>query len=149
MAERTSNAAPPPAGDGAMLARHGPVFAALIGLTSLAIILQGVFAGVFIEPGTHTGWLDAHNANADVAGALAILSAVYAVIWLRTAARSLAIGSIVLAVLVIALIAVGHAIAGSNDHGLTPVHVPLALLAFGLTIWLSLKARALRQAASG
>ena len=148
MAERTPRAAPSPSEPGAILALRVPVFAALIGLTSLAILLQGVFAGVFIEPGAHSGWLDAHDINADVAGALAIGTAIYAVGWLRAAAPSLAIGSTVLAVLVIALAAIGHAIVGSHDDGLTPVHVPLALLAFGLTIWLSVKARTLRKAAS-
>lgn len=148
MAEMTTPGAPSPSETGAILARRAPVFAALIGLTSLAILLQAVFAGVFIEPGTHSGWLDAHDINADVTGALAIGSAIYAVVWLRAAAPSLAIGSTVLAGLVIALAAIGHAIVGSHDDGLTPVHVPLALLAFGLTIWLSVKARTLRRAAS-
>jgi hypothetical protein len=64
---------------------------------------------------------------------------------LREAARSLAIGSVVLVALVIALVAIGHAITGSGDNGLTPVHIPLALLAFGLTIWLSVRARTLRR----
>jgi len=132
-----------------VLAHHGPAFAALIGLTSLAILLQGVFAGVFVEPGTHSGWLNAHDVNADVASALAVVSAIYAAVWLRTAARSLLIGSVVLAVLTIALTAIGHAIAGSGDNGLTPVHVPLALLAFGLAIWLSVRARTLRKAGGG
>lgn len=132
--------------DRGTLDRHGPVFAALIGLTSLAILLQGIFAGVFIEPGAHSGWLNAHDVNADIASALSIVTAVYAVVWLRAAARSLAIGAVVLAALVIALTAIGHAIANSGDTGLTPVHVPLALLAFGLTIWLSVKARSLRRA---
>ncbi len=39
-------------------------------------------------------------------------------------------------------VAIGHAITGSGDDGLTPLHVPLALLAFGQTIWLRLSIRA-------
>jgi hypothetical protein len=42
-------------------------------------------------------------------------------------------------------VAIGHAIADSGSNGLTPVHIPLALLAFGLTIWLSVRARTLRR----
>ena len=60
--------------------RERRTFAALAGLTSLSILLQGIFAGVFIEPGVHSGWLNAHNVNADVATALGVLTAVYAVL---------------------------------------------------------------------
>src|SRR5579863_4245115 len=118
-----------------VLTRHGPPFAALIGLTALAVLLQGVFAGVFVEPGVHHGWLTDHDVNAYVTTALGAVSAVYAAIYLRAVARILVAGSVVLVLLLAALTAIGHAIVDSNDHGLTPVHVPLALLAFGLTIW--------------
>jgi len=120
-----------PPSDGGALTRFGPGYAALIGLIALAILLQAIFAGVFIEPGTHSGSLDAHKVNAD------------------RAARSLAIGSVVLAVLLIAVDAIGHAITDSSDDGLTPVHIPLALACFGLTIWLSARARSLRRAPAG
>lgn len=128
-----------------VLARFGPGYAALIGLVALAILVQGVLAGVFIEPGTQKGALDAHQVNADVALALSVVAAIYAFLLLRAVAPALVIGSVVLVVLMVALVAIGHAITGSSDNGLTPVHVPLALLAFGLTIWLSVRARTLRR----
>jgi hypothetical protein len=130
------------------LARSGPRFAALTGLTSLAILLQGVFAGEFINRTNHGGWLSAHDVNADVVVVLAVVTAVYAVVSLRAAARPLVIGSIVLAVLVVAQVGIGHAITDGNDDGLLVVHVPLALLVFGLTIWLSVGARVMRRGAS-
>jgi hypothetical protein len=133
-----------PAG-AATLSRYGPGYAALVGLVALAILVQGVLAGIFVEPGTHGGALNAHDVNADVTLGLAIVAAGYAIAFLRQAARSLAIGSVVLVVLLIALVSIGHAITGSGDDGLTPVHVPLALLAFGLTVWLSVRARSLRR----
>ena len=136
-------------GGASALARSGPIFAALTGLTSLAILLQGVFAGEFIDHGAHGGWLSAHDVNGYVVVVLAVVTAVYAVVALRSAARPLAIGSVVLAVLVIAQDAIGHAITDSNSDGLIVVHVPLALLVFGLTIWLSVSARAMRRAANG
>src|SRR5579862_8977808 len=129
------------------LARYGPPYAALIGLTSFAILLQGIFAGVFVEPGSHPGWLNAHDINADVALGLSVASAGYALVLLRRAAPSLAVGAVVLALLLVALVAIGHAITGSRDNGLTPVHVPLALLAFGVTVWLSARVRTLRRSA--
>src|ERR1700688_598845 len=88
--------------DGATtLARSGPKFAALTGLTSLAILLQGVFAGEFIDHGAHGGWLNAHDVNGYVVVVLALATAVYAVMALRATARPLAVGSVVLAGLVI------------------------------------------------
>ncbi len=128
------------------LARFGPGYAALVGLVSLAILLQGILAGVFIEPGSHSGALNAHNVNADVTLGLSIVAAVYAIALLRKAARSLVIGSLVLVALLVALVAIGHAITGSGHDGLTPLHVPLALLAFGQTTWLSVRAVSLRKA---
>ena len=130
------------------LARFGPGYAALIGLVALAILVQGVLAGMFIEPGAHSGALNAHDVNADVALGLSIVAAIYAFALLRTVAPALLIGSVVLVALMIALVAIGHAITGSSDNGLTRVHVPLALLAFGLTIWLSVRARNLRKSAA-
>jgi hypothetical protein len=128
-----------------VLARNGPIFAALVGLTALAVLLQGVFAGEFIERGTHHNWLDAHNVNAYVVIVLAVLSAVFALVRLRTVARSLAIGAVVLALLVLVQVAIGHEITQGDDDGLIPIHVPLALVIFGLTIWLSVRARTLRR----
>jgi len=136
--------------DGATaVARSGPKFAALTGLTSLAILLQGVFAGEFIDHGAHGGWLNAHDVNGYVVVVLALATAVYAVMALRATARPLAVGSVVLAVLVIAQDGIGHAITDNGSDGLIAVHVPLALIVFGLTIWLSLSARVMRRASSG
>ncbi len=130
-----------------VLQRNGPIFAALVGLTALAVLLQAVFAGEFIEHGTHSSWRSAHDANADVVIGLAVVSAVFALARLRAVARSLVLGAVVLAVLVIAQDAIGHAITQSHEDSLIPVHVPLALAIFGLTIWLSIRARTLRRAA--
>jgi hypothetical protein len=121
--------------------RSGPRFAALTGLTSLGILLQGVFAGEFINRTNHGGWLSAHDVNADVVVVLAVATAIYAFVSLRGAARSLVPPSIVLAVLVIAQAGIGHAITDGNNDGLLVVHVPLALFVFGMTIWLSVSAR--------
>jgi hypothetical protein len=68
------------------LARFGPGYAALIGLVALAILVQGVLAGMFIEPGAHSGALNAHDVNADVALGLSIVAAIYAFALLRTVA---------------------------------------------------------------
>jgi hypothetical protein len=139
----------PASPDGGPLARSGPIFAALTGLTALAILLQAVFAGAEIAPNSSSGWLSAHNANADVTVALAVITAIYAVVALRHSARALVIGAVALAVLVIVQTAIGHAITDDNDNGLLAIHVPLAMAVFGLTIWLSVRARMARKAARG
>lgn len=131
-----------------ILRRNGPIFASLVGLTALAILLQAVFAGEFIEHGKHSSWLSAHDVNGDVVIGLAVVTAVFALVRLRAAARSLTIGAIVLAVAVVVQDVIGHAITQSNDDGLVPVHVPLAMVIFALTIWLSVRARTLRRSAS-
>ena len=134
---------------GGPLARSGPIFAALTGLTALAILLQAVFAGEVIAPHSSGGWLTAHNANAYVAIALAAITAIYALTALRRSAPALAIGSTVLALLLIVQTIIGHAITADNDNGLLVIHVPLAMLVFALTIWWSVRARTARRAARG
>lgn len=144
----SASSEPSPTGGGP-LAHSGPVFAALTGLTSLGILLEAVFAGKLINSSSTGGWLSAHDANADVLVALAVLTAIYASVVLRATARPLVIGSIVLAALVIAQTAIGHAITSGSDNGLLVIHVPLAMLVFGLTIWLSVSARTLRRSFGG
>jgi len=131
------------------LARSGPIFAALTGLTALAILLQAVFAGEFVDRANKGGWLSAHNANAIVVIALAVITAIYAVVALRDHARALVIGSVALAVLVIVQTVIGHAITDDGHDWLLVIHIPLAMLVFGLTIWLSVRARVARRAARG
>jgi ABC-type uncharacterized transport system permease subunit len=135
--------------DGGPPARSGPVFAALVGLTTLAILLQALFAGEFVDRAKAGGWLSAHNANAIVVVALGVITAIYAAAMLRASARPLVIGSAVLAVLLVVQTVIGHAITDDNDNGLLVIHIPLAMLVFGLAIWLSAKARSLRRSAPG
>lgn len=139
--------APTPASENHPTPRPAPIFAALTGVTSVAILVQAFIAGEFIERGAHGTWLNAHAVVADVVVAFAVITAVYAYLKLRTQARPLVIGSITLAVLAIIQTAIGHAITDSSDDWLIPIHVPLALLIFGLTIWLAISARSFRRTA--
>jgi hypothetical protein len=145
----TGHVPPPPALADRPLERSGPIFAALTGLTALAILLQAVFAGEFVDHTRAGSWLSAHNTGAYVTIGLAVVTAAYALALLREAARALAIGAAVLAVLVIAQTAIGHAITSGGHDGLLVIHIPLAMLVFGLAIWLSVKSRGLRRDAAG
>jgi hypothetical protein len=121
------------------------MFTALAALTALAILLQAVLAGQFVDRTGRGGWINAHAINADVVLALALLTAAYSMATMRRSARELAIGSAVLAVLVIIQLAIGHAITHQNDDGLLAIHVPLAMAIFGLSVWLNVRPARQRQ----
>lgn len=125
-------------------------FASLVGLTALVVLLQGVFAGAFLE---HDGqrdasgsWIDAHANGAHAATVLAIAAAVLAVVKLR-ARKPLVVGSVLLAVLLLVESYIGGLIRDQGKDTLTAVHVPLAMAVMGVTVWLSLKAAQLRSGA--
>ena len=73
--------------------------------------------------------------------ALAVLTAAYSLATLRRRARELAIGSTVLAVLVLVQMTVGQAITQDSDDALIVIHVPLAMLIFGQSMGLNVRLR--------
>ena len=113
-----------------------PVWSALIGLTSLGVLLQGLWAGLFLR-GDADGstWLSVHQHGAEATVTLALLATVAAAVWLRHR-RDLLVGTVLLLVLLVAEYFLGRAGGGS-----VAVHVPLALLLMGLAVWLPMAAR--------
>ncbi|MEO7060762.1 MAG: hypothetical protein ABI083_13665 [Lapillicoccus sp.] len=87
---------------------------------SLVIILQGLWAGVFLQ----------HGGERDSAQS-----------WIEIHAR----GGEVAIVLTLAVAAVGGLIVDASGDTLTAVHVPLALLIMGIAIWIPVRARHLRS----
>ena len=133
-AERTATTAP----------ARNPLFSALIGLAALAVLLQGLWAGIFLE---HDGerdaaqsWIDVHARGADVAILLAALATVVA-LWKLRERKDLWIGSGLLTVVLILESYIGGLIRDASKDTLTAVHVPLAMLLMGLVVWLPLRAR--------
>ena len=126
-----------------------PLFASLVGVTSALVLLQGVFAGVFLEHDgerdARAGWIDAHAWGAHLATVLSILAAVLAVAKLRSS-RSLVIGSVALAGLVLVESYLGGLIRDDSKDVLTIVHVPLAMAIMSLAVGLSFTAAKLRRA---
>jgi hypothetical protein len=124
--------------------RNGrPLFASLVGLTALAIVLQGLWAGIFLE---HDGgrdsagsWIDVHARGGEVAIVLAIAATVVAFVMLR-ARRDLWMGSAVLVVVLVLEAYLGGLIRDESRDTLTAVHVPLAMALVGLVAWLSARA---------
>jgi heme A synthase len=121
-----------------------PLYSALIGLTSLTILLQGLWAGLFIREGkdfdetsSQANWVTAHQWGASVAAALALASLIVALLRLR-ARRDLVIGT---ALLLLALILEGFIGGGIGDHASWPsFHIPLAMLLMSLSVWLAFRA---------
>jgi len=125
-------------------AGRNQAFSILIGLTSLAVLLQGLWAGIFLQHDGHrdasTTAVDLHSAGATAAVVLSLGAVVIASMRLR-ARRDLWFGSIVLFVLLVLEMVLGQLIKDSDKDGLTIVHVPLAMVLMGLCVWLPVRSR--------
>lgn len=123
---------------------RSPVFSAIIGLAALAVLLQGLWAGIFLahdgQRDDAGGWIDVHARGADVAIVLTVAATIFAFVKLRPR-RDLWIGGLVLTVLLILESYLGGLIRDDSKDTLTAVHVPLAMAIMGLVVWLPLRAR--------
>jgi heme A synthase len=133
-------------------ARHrtpaATLYAVLVWLVVLAIVLQGLWAGIFLR---HDGqrdaagrWIDVHATGGEVALALTVLATIVAFLRLRVR-RDFWIGGLVLAGLLVIEAYLGGLIRDDGKDNLTALHIPLAMLIMG---WAAvLAARALRYRA--
>ena len=130
--------------------RRRQIFAGLVGLAALAVLLQGLWAGLFLQysgPVHRTerhSWLTVHARGGEVACALALLATVWAILRLRSQ-LSLVLGATALTVLLVAVAYVGGLITDDKMDSLIPLHIPLALGALILAVWLSLQAAGYRR----
>ncbi len=128
--------------------RHGDaLFSTLVGLASLGVLLQAVWAGMFVRPGQafDAFWVTVHARGAEVTIAFALAAAVVA-FWRLRPRRDLVVGSATLTVLLALEAYIGGEV---YDHpGLSVVHFPLALALMSLAVWLPLRARRAVYAAS-
>jgi hypothetical protein len=117
-----------------------PVYSALVGLASLGVLLQGVWAGLFLRPRAAGGqtWVAVHQHGGEVTALLALLATVAALVWLRDRVAVLA-GTVAFLVLLAVELVLGYTI--EDSPGLVAVHVPLAMVIMGLAVWLPLAAR--------
>ena len=125
---------------------RSPLYGILVGLTTLGVLLQGLWAGLFLrEQGGWEGrWVGVHALDGQVTTALALAAAVVAYVQLRER-RDLVLGT---AVLTVALaLEVGLGSAAGDSAAARAVHVPLALLIMALAVWLPLRARGPRVGA--
>ena len=123
------------------------LFSALTGLAALAVLLQGLWAGIFLEHDGQrddaSGWIDVHARGGEVALVLAVAATAVA-LWRHRARKDLWIGSLVLVVLLVLESYLGGLIRDDSKDTLTAVHVPLAMAIIAVSVWLPLRARSRR-----
>jgi heme A synthase len=117
-----------------------PVWSALVGLATLGVLLQGLWAGLFLRRGAddQDTWVTIHQHAGEAIAVLALLATVAAAIWMRRR-TDLLVGTAVFLVLVVVEVLIGYTIEDSANA--VVVHVPLALLLMGLAVWLPVTAR--------
>ncbi len=114
------------------------LFSIVIGLSTLLVLLQGLWAGLFIHEGQdyQDSWVTVHARGAEVAIALAVVATVVAIVKLRSR-RDIVVGSVVFTLLLVLEAYLGGLI---GDHGaLTAIHIPLAMALMGLAVWLPIR----------
>jgi hypothetical protein len=125
--------------------RASIVFAVLVGLAAIAVLLQGLWAGIFLQHDGHRddagSWIEVHALGGEVALALAALATAWA-LWRLRARRQLWLGSLTLTVLLVVEAYLGGLIRDDGKDSLSAVHVPLALGLMALAVWLPLRAAA-------
>ena len=118
------------------------VFSALIGISALAVLLQGLWAGIFLEHDGHraaaSNWIDVHARGGEVALFFAALGTVYA-LWKRRSRTDLWLGGLVYTGLIVVESYIGGLIRDDGQDTLTAVHVPLAMAIMAVAVWLSLR----------
>lgn len=113
-------------------------FTILTGLAAIAVLLQGLWAGLFIHEGHdyQQNWVEVHARGADIAIGLAVLATIIALVKLRSR-PGLVVGSIAFTVLLALEAFLGGLI--GDAPSVTIIHFPLALALMGLAVWLPLR----------
>jgi heme A synthase len=118
---------------------RSPLYSVLIGLAALAVLLQGLWAGLFIHEGQdfQQSWVDVHARCGEAAILFAALASVVAFLKLRSRPAIVA-GTVALTMLLVLEAYLGGLIGGQPD--MTVVHLPLGMALMGLVIWLTTRA---------
>lgn len=118
-------------------------YTVLMSLGGLAILLQGLWAGIFLEhgnPDSAGNWVEVHARGGEIALILVAAAALTAFIRVRMR-RDLWAGAAALTALLVVESYIGGLIRDSGQDALTAVHVPLALAVMGLAVWLVARSR--------
>ncbi len=125
--------------------------AAIVGVLALGVLVQAVTSGVFVREQHRDGWINAHSGVAYVVALMALAAVVVAVgMWRGKAGAPVVIAeTVAMLVAVVVQVGIGQQIgdlgkAGTHP-GLLAIHIPLALIIFGLALHLSTYVANLRR----
>jgi heme A synthase len=114
-----------------------------VGLCAVAVLLQGLWAGIFLrfdgKRDDSSQWIDVHARGGEIALVLAVLATVWA-FWRLRSRTDLWVGGLALVVLLAAEAYIGGLIRDNGKDTLTAVHVPLAMAIMALVVWLPTRA---------
>lgn len=115
-------------------------YVSLIGVASVVVLLQALWAGLFVHEGEdyEEKWVEIHARGADLAILLTVVAAVVVIVKLRHR-KDLLVGTVAMAVVLVLEAYLGGLI--GDQPGVTAIHFPLALALMGLAVWLPLRAR--------
>lgn len=134
----TRSASRSTSGNAASAPARSTLFSALVGLATLAVFLQSVWAGMMIREGKDydATWVSLHDWDAKAALLLALAATIVALIKLRSR-RDLAIGVAALTVLIFLESYIGGII--GDKPGAVAMHIPLSFAILVLAVWLPLR----------
>jgi lipopolysaccharide export LptBFGC system permease protein LptF len=120
-----------------------------LGISTLFVFLQALTAGEFISDGLARDakgtWTDVHGYIAYPVMVFALVAAIVAVTRLKHE-RGLAVATGIYLVATVAQWLLGHAVSTLGMDWVTPFHVMLAFVVWGLAVWLSVRSARLRRA---
>lgn len=118
---------------------RSPLFSALVGVAGVGVLLQGVWAGLFIREGhdNSDAWVEVHARGAEITILVALAAAVVALLRLRSR-PALVVGSLAFLVLLVVESYVGGLV--GDQQLLEVVHFPLAMALLGLAVYLPVAA---------
>lgn len=125
------------------------LFSIVNGLTLLGVLLQAVWAGEFMSRTERATWLTVHEIGGFVVVVLSLIAALVATVLLRRADPALTFGAAGLFVLILIQTGLGEAITKAGRDELIVSHVPLAMLIFGLGVYLSVAGARLHRVSTG
>lgn len=130
-----SSASPVSVADPSTPPARNALFSALIGLATLAVFLQSVWAGMIIREGEdyNATWVNIHDWGARAALVLALVATVVAAVKLRSR-LDLIIGAAALTVLIFVESYIGGII--GDQASAVAVHIPLGFATLALAVWL-------------
>ncbi len=116
---------------------------AVVGTVSLGVLIQAVTGGIFAREKDHKGLINAHSGIAYLVALLALAAVVIAYrAWRgKTGGQVVMAETVALLIAIIIQIGIGQQIGDIDKKGVHPgllaIHIPLALIIFGLAVHLS------------